>query len=123
MKRLAAGLMLFALCACAGGPQSQRPSSRIALPPSPPNGEPVGYIGLTSAQLRAAFGPPSFSRRENGSELLRYDTKDCRAFFFLYQAGTDMSVRHVETMPRGKDTAADVNCLNVLRGKPASPVS
>lgn len=124
MKRLAAGMMLFVLCACASGPATQRtPSSRLNEPPPTPNGEPAGFIGLTSAQLRGSFGPPSFSRRENGSELWRYDTKDCRTFFFLYPAGNDMSVRHVETMPRGKIIAADANCLTALRAKSASPVS
>jgi hypothetical protein len=122
MKRLAAGLLLFLLCACASGP-GQRSTARISLPSPPPTGEPVGYIGLTSAQLRATLGAPSFSRREYGSELWRYDTRECRAFFFLYPAGRDMSVRHVETVPHGRDVAVDANCLTALRARPASPVS
>lgn len=119
MKRLAAGLMLFALCACANTPAPPR----IALPAPPPTGEPTNFVGMTSAQLRTAFGAPVFTRREYGAELWRYDTGSCRAFFFLYPAGNDMSVRHVETMPRGPNAAVDPNCLSALRGKPTSPVS
>lgn len=122
MKRLAAVTMLLLLSACASGP-SQRAPERMALPAPPPNGEPAGLVGLTSAQLRASFGPPSFSRREYGSELWRYDIANCRVFFFLYPAGKDMSVRHIETMPRGRDIAADTACITALRAKPASPVS
>ena len=118
MKRLAAGLMLFLLCACAN-----TPPARIALPAPPPTGEPTGYIGLTRAQLRATYGAPAFTRKEYGAELWRYDTNGCRAFFFLYPAGNDMSVRHVETTPRGQNSAVDANCLSALRAKPASPVS
>jgi hypothetical protein len=122
MKRLSAALLLF-LCACAGGPGTQHSSDRLSLPAPPPTGEPAGFVGLTGAQLKASLGQPSFSRKEYGSEMWRYDTKQCRAFFFLYQAGKDVAVNHVETAPRGKDSAADMTCLNVLRGKPASPVS
>jgi hypothetical protein len=121
MKWLAAGLMLL-LCACATTPAT-RPPPRIPLPPPPPAGEPAGFIGLTRAQLRAAYGPPSFTRKEYGAELWRYDTGSCRAFFFMYPAGNDMSVRHVETVPRGQDIAADAACLTSLRAKSASPVS
>lgn len=122
MKRLAAVLMLLLLSGCASGPAA-RPQGRSDIPASPPAGEPTGFMGLTSAQLRTSFGPPTFSRRENGSELWRYDTAGCHVFFFLYPSGRDMSVRHVETVPRGKDIAADGACITALRGKPASPVS
>ena len=111
-------LVLAVLSAC--GSPSQGPSQ--ALPP-PPKGEPTGFIGMTATQLRASFGAPSFSRRENGSELWRYDNAQCRIFFFLYPEGRDMGVRHVETVPHNPAEAADPNCLAALRAKPVSPTS
>lgn len=117
MKRLIAAGLIVLLGACANTP------AKIALPAPPPTGEPTSLIGLTSAQLRSAFGAPSFTRREYGAELWRYDAGGCRAFFFLYPSGNDMSVRHVETMPRGQTAAVDPNCLTALRAKPASPLS
>lgn len=119
MRRLIAGSLLFLLCACASEPQQER----VKLPPPPPTGEPTDLVGLSRAQLQASFGVPAFSRRENGSEMWRYDTKTCRVFFFLYPSGRDMAVRHVETMPHAKGIAADPACLTALRAKPASPLS
>ena len=118
MKRLTAGLVLL-LCACANQPARQT-QPVLPLPLPPPTGEPADLFGLKDSQLQAAFGVPSFTRRENGSEMWRYDNRQCRVFFFLYPAGTGMSVQHVETAPHGKDAAADPNCLAVLRGKPVS---
>ena len=121
-QKLAAASLLLALCACASQPQSSAPTPGYRLPAPPPAGEPTDFVGMTSTQLRASFGAPSFSRRENGSELWRYDRGDCRTFFFLYPAGRDMAVNHVETIPHGP-TAADPTCLSALRAKPASPTS
>ncbi len=121
MKRLAVAGLLLLLCACASGP-SQSPT-RLPLPAPPPAGEPADLIGLSGTQLQAMFGTPAFWRKEYGSEMWRYDTQQCKVFFFLYPAGHDLSVRHVETLPRGRNTAADPGCLSALRGKPASPVS
>jgi len=124
MKRAAAlplvlGLLL--LGACASNPQGS--SSSRPLPNPPPKGEPSGFVGMTATQLRAKFGAPSFSRRENGSELWRYDNAQCRTFFFLYSEGREMGVRHVETTPHGPAEAADPTCLAALRARPASPTS
>jgi len=112
MKWLAAALVLL-LCACASRPKAVL----LPLPASPPMGEPDNLLGMTDSQLRTEFGAPSFARRENGSEMWRYDKGGCRVFFFLYAAGNAMSVRHVETAPHGTDTAADPSCLSALRGK------
>jgi hypothetical protein len=116
MKRLAIALTLL-LGACAS-PSPQR----LTLPAPPPKGEPAGMIGLSGPQLQAKLGNAAFTRRENGSELWRYDGKDCRAFFFLYAEGGTMRVRHVETVPHGA-AAVDPACLNALGAKRASPVS
>lgn len=119
MKRFAVGLCL-ALAACATQP-SPPPQPKLPLPAPPPVGEPADLLGLSSFQLQALFGNPSFTRKENGAEMWRYDKGGCRTFFFLYPAATSNAVRHVETVPRGKNMAADANCLAVLRGKPVSP--
>ena len=119
MKKLIAGLCLV-LAACAT-PAPRAP--KVPLPPPPPLGEPADLVGLSGNQLQALFGAPSFTRKENGAEMWRYDKGSCRTFFFLYPNGAANMVRHVETVPRGRDVAADPNCLAVLRGRPASPPS
>ena len=119
IKALPLLLGLLVLGACASGPQQ----ATLALPAPPPEGEPGGFIGMTASALRASFGTPSFTRRESGSELWRYDNAQCRAFFFLYPAGREMGVRHVETTPHGPREAADMKCLAALRAKPATPSS
>jgi len=109
MKRIA--FIVFsalALAACAGGGGK--------LPDAPPAGEPAGYAGIDSGQLRVAMGNPVFMRKEGaGIEMWRYDGQGCKAFFFLYPKGAALSVQHVETIPRPQDAAADVSCLNRLR--------
>ena len=114
MKRLMIGLALF-LSGCAT-PAPPMPS--VPLPPQAPPGEPAGLIGLPQANVRGIFGAPSFTRTENGAEMWRYDGSGCRAFFFFYPKGAEQVVRHVETLPRGAEIAADPNCLAVLRGRP-----
>jgi hypothetical protein len=97
------------LAACAGG--------TALLPSAPPPGEPAGIAGLAAQQLRLSFGPPQFVRKDGGTELWRYDGQACKAFFFLYPEAGTLSVRHVETVPRGGAMAADTNCLDALRAR------
>jgi hypothetical protein len=109
------------VCACA---TPQAPPARVALPMAPPVGEPAGIAGLEASQLKVAFGRPVFVRKDGTAELWRYDGASCKAFFFLYPAGSSMAVRHVETLPRGQEMAADAACLNALRTRQqAAPVS
>lgn len=106
----------LALAGCAGAPSAR-------LPSGPPPGEPAGYAGIDTGQLKVVMGNPAFVRKEGGGiEIWRYDGAVCKAFFFLYPTGNDLSVRHVETVPRPSDAAADVGCLNQMRvgGKPAA---
>jgi len=110
------------LAACATTPRQTATAPTVALPPPPPPGEPAGIVGLADSQLRGAFGAPAFVRKDGRDEMWRYDNATCHAFFFLYpQAGT-LSVRHVETLPRGREMAADFACLDAIRGRP-TPVS
>jgi hypothetical protein len=95
----------------------------VALPAAPLPGEPAGIAGLDATQLRVAFGAPSFIRQDGTAQLWRYDGGGCKAFFFLYPDGNSLSVRHVETLPRGQQMAADTSCLNALHVRGAGPVS
>ena len=112
MKRFALiALSCAVLGACAAQP-------RVAsIPAAPPPGELNGVTGLDSAQVKIAYGAPSFVRKDNGFELWRYDSTACKAFFFLYKENNRLAVRHVETMPRGQGIAADANCLDALKAK------
>jgi hypothetical protein len=104
----------------AAPPPAPLPGSGIVIPAPPPRGEPAGFANLPAAQLRSAFGAPAFVRRDGATEMWRYDGATCRAFFFLYGTPPQLAVRHVETLPRGAQSAADPACLNVLRASKPS---
>lgn len=124
---LSAVLLCLALAACATSQRQQAGSSatsQIALPPAPPPGEPADVAGIAAAQLRVAFGTPALVRKDGLSEMWRYDGSSCKAFFFLYASNGALAVRHVETVPRGREIAADSACLDSLRVRAgATPVS
>jgi hypothetical protein len=109
------------LCGCVTPPAP--PPARVALPPAPPSGEPADIAGLGVQQLRVAFGAPVFTRKDGQMEMWRYDGAVCKAFFFLYPDGNSLSVKHVETMPRGSSIAADESCLRTLRIRGVGPTS
>lgn len=113
MKRNLAILVLLALGGCAAPPRA--PSPPVVPVPPAPKSEPDSFTGLQAAQLRALAGAPAFTRKDGATEMWRYDTASCRAFFFL--TGTPPKVQHVETLPRGKDNEADPACLNALRAR------
>lgn len=116
-----------ALCACVGAcathPRVAAPSPapKVVLPPAPPAGEPADLAGLHSTELAVAFGSPTFVRKDGAVETWRYDGATCKAFFFLYPYGNSLLVRHVETVPRGRDMAADKQCLDSLRVRTPTP--
>jgi len=118
VKRLLMLSSALLLAACANRP----PSDHVALPPAPPRGEPHATAGMSADALKAAYGVPAFTRVDGEAQLWRYDGAACRAFFFLYPEDGALSVRHVETVPRHADEAADPACLKALRKAPA-PVS
>jgi hypothetical protein len=91
------------------------PASRniVPIPPPPPRGEPERFTGIDAAHLRALVGAPAFTRKDGNTELWRYDAESCHAYFFLI--GTPAKVQHVETLPRGRTSAADPDCLTALR--------
>jgi hypothetical protein len=107
---------LLVLAGCAK-PASPPPAPVVPIPP-PPKGEPDLFTGLPAARLRVQLGSPAFIRKDGATEMWRYDGKDCHAYFFLYGAGAAQVVRHVETLPQGKNAAADPACLNGLKKIP-----
>ena len=121
MRRLTLLLMLLAVAGCAtkAPPPVQPPPapSSSAIPPAPPRGEPGQYLNMAAPSLQAALGRPAFVRKDGTTEMWRYDGAACRAFFFLY--GSPLAVRHVETLPHGAQSAADIECLNALKSAPA----
>jgi hypothetical protein len=116
MRRRFGILVAVVLAGCAARPQAPVTPAlapTVPLPPPPPKGEPDLFTGVQAAQLRQLVGAPAFTRRDGITEMWRYDTASCHAFFFL--TGTPAKVQHVETLPRGKDAAADPVCLSALR--------
>jgi hypothetical protein len=89
------------------------PSTTVPLPPPPPRGEPGLFTGIDASRLRALVGAPVFTRKDGNTEMWRYDAEACHAYFFL--TGTPARVQHVETLPRGRTSAADPDCLTALR--------
>ena len=117
IRRLSILLIVLAAAGCAAKPPPPPPVQAApapgAIPPAPPRGEPEQYLNMAASGLQAAFGRPAFVRKDGSTEMWRYDGAACRAFFFLY--GTPPAVRHVETLPHGADSAADIACLTALR--------
>ena len=112
MRKSIAALMILALAGCAAPASAPAPAT-VPIPPAPPQREPDVFTGLGANQLRALAGAPAFTRKDGATEMWRYDTQSCRAFFFF--TGTPAKVQHVETLPRGGDSGADPVCLNALR--------
>ncbi|HTQ13216.1 MAG TPA: hypothetical protein VMH86_05010 [Rhizomicrobium sp.] len=119
MIRPVLALAALALVAGCAAPSQQR----VQLPATPHPGEPGNVAGLTAAQVRVAFGEPAFVRKDGKVEIWRYDGAGCKGFFFFYPAAAGLSVRHVETVPRGRDIAADTACLDSLLIHRAVPSS
>ena len=117
MKKGLVALLLFTLAGCAAREQQVPSSPPVPIPPAPPAREPDVFTGIQAQQLRALAGAPAFTRKDGATEMWRFDTQTCRAFFFF--TGTPPKVQHVETLPRGKNNEADPTCLNALRVKPS----
>jgi hypothetical protein len=114
---LVGSCLLLAACA------AQAPL-HVALPSAPPPGEPGNIAGLSAAQIRVAFGEPAFARKDGRIEIWRYDGAACKGFFFFYPSDAgSLAVRHVETIPRGREMAADTDCLNTLMVRKTVPTS
>lgn len=118
MRRLSCLFVALLAAGCAApSPKAPAPAPQSAIPPAPPRGEPGQYLNMAATSLQAAFGKPAFVRKDGATEMWRYDGANCRAFFFLY--GSPAVVRHVETLPHGAQSAADMACLTALKSSPA----
>lgn len=119
---LAACCTLLSACSTL---RAANPFARSASPPPPATAAPApqSLMGMNAAALRLTIGMPAFVRKDGADQMWRYDTAGCKAFFFLYPQGSDLAVRHIETLPHGQDEAADPTCLNALRAQSSSPVS
>jgi hypothetical protein len=115
MIRKAVGLIAALLLAgCAAKTPAPVGPAPVPLPPPPPRqSAPPAFDGLSSDALKTRLGPPAFSRKDGGTEMWRYDVKDCHAFFF-FTAG---KVSHVETIPRPANQTTDAACLSALPKK------
>jgi hypothetical protein len=111
VSRKIALLSLLLLADCATRPMAVAPAPVPIPPPPPAHVEPPAFAGLSADALRARLGTPAFSRKDGTTDMWRYDTKTCHAFFFL----TGGLVNHIETIPRSVDAAADPACLNALK--------
>ena len=118
MKKL---FVVVSLCAVLGACAAPSGTTQVRLPEAPPPGEPEGTTGLHEADLKVAYGPPAFIRRDGQAQIWRFDAPSCKAFFFLYSRDGNTAVWHVETSPRGSRIAADEGCLNALRARVAPP--
>ena len=112
-------LALLAGACAAKPPQAPPPQvpSTASIPPAPPRGEPSPWFNMAATGLQAAFGKPAFVRKDGATEMWRYDGASCRAFFFLY--GQPLMVRHIETLPHGAQSAADLGCIAALQAAPS----
>jgi hypothetical protein len=117
IRPLSVATLCLLLAACAAE------TPRVSLPSAPMAGEPGNIAGLSTEQIKVAFGQPTFVRKDNGTEMWRYDGASCKAFFFFYAANNAMTVKHVETTPRGADIAADSNCLASLQVQTQVPTT
>src|SRR5688500_9199915 len=75
------------------------------------SGESVTFAIRDAAALRKEYGKPDFVRTEANSELWRYDGANCALFMFLYRESDSLQLRHMETLPRGANSATDDACL------------
>ncbi len=120
MRKFPAILSLLLFAGCAAQPRplvaAPPPANTVPIPPPPPKGEPDLFTGIQAPQLQALMGAPVFTRKDGATEIWRYDNASCHAFFFL--TGAPAKVQHVETLPRGKASAADPECLTALRSSP-----
>ena len=114
MRKTFAALAVLTVAGCAAPAHTPSPPV-VPIPSAPPAREPDAFTGLAGDQLRAMAGAPAFTRKDGATEMWRYDTASCRAFFFF--TGAPAKVQHVETLPHAPGNAADPACLNALRAR------
>jgi hypothetical protein len=133
----ARGLAIFAtvagvavgLAGCAPTPEALAPQASVSIPLREiPTGMPersgpaLSFAIRDAAALRKEYGKPDFVRSEANSEMWRYDGANCALFLFLYREQDSFQLRHMETLPRGAQSATDEACLASVKARftPAS---
>jgi len=69
----------------------------------PVNDDPAQLLGQSAAQAHSLLGEPRLVRRDGPAEIWQYRASGCILDVFLYDAGADRTVRHVDL--RGPGTA------------------
>jgi hypothetical protein len=117
------------LAGCAPPPAAPVLQDRVNIPLEAPmtgmperTGPAVSFAIRDAAALRKEYGKPDFVRTEANSELWRYDGTNCALFMFLYRERDSFQLRHMETLPRGAQSATDETCLSSVKARftPAS---
>jgi hypothetical protein len=100
---------------------------QVSIPIAPPvaamperSGPTVTFAIRDAAALRKEYGKPDFVRTEANSEMWRYDGANCALFMFLYREKDALQLRHMETLPRGANSATDEACLASVRTRLSS---
>ncbi|MGZ9117174.1 MAG: hypothetical protein ACXW3V_09550 [Methylocystis sp.] len=128
LTRVTALLLAALAYGCAPTPKPGEPSLSVTMPIIPlisgQTARPVPQVYVpgsrNAAELRDEFGTPDFVRKETDSELWRYDGVNCALFVFLYRDKETYLLRHIETLPRGAQTATDDACLGSVKLRAAS---
>ena len=108
---LLGGALLLAGCA-----SNVSPTHTHFLPQPPPvNGHTKSLMQFTAEDLRLVYGSPAFVRKENGSEMWRYDVGACRIFFFLYRQDGTSGIRQYESIPPGAPGEMDRHCFDAFQ--------
>lgn len=83
-----------------------------ADPAAPPvNDDPMQFMGLQGAAIAAQLGKPDLIRRDSGVEVRQFRGDACTLDLFLYPAGNDLAVKHVELRGASLDNDARRACL------------
>ena len=71
---------------------------------------------LTSDQVHALLGTPSFKRSDNPAEIWQYNTNDCMLDLFLYKnlATTRRSVNHYEIRLKSNNILTKSECFEII---------
>ncbi len=95
------------------------PNSQAMLPPPPPSAaelsaNPDRFDGMSSRQVLAALGTPSFRRRESPAEIWQYYGESCVLDLFLYDDSGEGRVAHAELRTLSSDQAQANPCLGEM---------
>lgn len=78
---------------------------------APVNDDPMQFMGLQGMSVAAQLGKPDLVRRDSGVEVRQFRGKACILDLFLYPAGSDLAVKHVELRGPSLDADARRACL------------